>query len=102
MNSMGLAVMSCSKPCRSRSASGSRHNRNSRTLVHRLSQNFFIRSVILAEIHSRIEARHLIVSVEHPCLDVLAEYAGPQPLFGSLAVGRMIHLGIHIRVEAVS
>src|SRR3990170_1467131 len=57
----------------------------------------------LVQVHPGVEACHLIaVTVEHERLALGAEQAVlTDASFGSLTPARMVHVGIHVRIEAV-
>src|SRR4030095_4677643 len=89
-------------------ATGPRHATNTRLLTSlrnrnpqssiRNPQSAIRNSVVFLQIHPGVERRDLIVAVEHQRL-ALEELANP-PL-ARLRPTRMVHFGIHVRVETV-
>src|ERR1019366_7827816 len=107
-NWVGFAPQPSWNPSQTSKPSGPRQARNTATLVHLLVRMEFmvwirpeIRiSEILLQVHTVVEAGHLIaVAIEHLGRRILKE-PGQADLFG-LAPAGMIHLRIHIGIEAV-
>src|SRR3954447_7934121 len=98
MYSIGLAVRSWFHARQQAQKTGARLARNTTTLVHLCFNMMRLTSVVFLEIHLVVEARHLIaVAVEHQCR-AFAELA--QPALARLAPARMVHVRIHVRIEA--
>src|SRR5215467_14203963 len=103
MFSTGLAPRPLRKPRQTSLPMGIRQRRKTTTLVHLLVSRARIskklKSIVFLQVHAVIQAGDLIaITVEHQCIapKELSEAA----LLG-LAPARMVHMGIHIRIEAV-
>src|SRR5260370_38130139 len=89
-------------------ASGPRHKRNRRALVHLLTSHLLERRVctqrfplvILAQIHTGVQAGDLIgVAVEHQGFMSFEEFG--EAALASLAPAGLTDFGIHVGIEAV-
>src|SRR4029434_6775016 len=101
MKLMGLAPRSFRQAKWPRQASGARHATHTTTLSAVRPRRVIgdLGLVVLLQVHARVERRDLIaVAVERQGLPA-AELADA-PL-GGLAPARVVHRGIHVRVEAV-
>src|SRR5436190_8751975 len=79
MCSTGFAPRSSFRNSRNSSPTGTRHNRNTTTLSHRI----MARLVVLLQVHAGVEACHLVaVAVERQRFDAREHVR--QPMFGGL------------------
>src|SRR6266436_4793946 len=108
MNSSGLGMVWPRTNGQMMAASGPRHKRNRRALVHLLTSHLLERRVctqrfplvILAQIHTGVQAGDLIgVAVEHQSFMSFEEFG--EAALASLAPAGMIDFGIHVGIEAV-